>query len=260
MSIEFPFLDAMSEKPTFPKFLKTICSNGKKLDEIIKVSKEANVNAFMTGNLPPKLADPDSFCILIIDGNIFVDRALCDLAASVTLFPYTRLRSVNEVTPTRTKLQLVYRSIVYPRRILFDVTLRIGKLVVPCDFVIVDIPKDVKTPIILRRPCLTTASTLIDAARGKLVMSVGVEKVEFSIRDVWSAPVPNNSMYQIDNLMSFLLSLNGPIRSMPYNPFLKELGEIMQRYWDGKTLSRVTMLMILSYTMTLCKYMIMSRC
>ena len=43
-----------------------------------------------------------------------------------------------------------------------------------------------------------TTSTLIDVARGKLVMSVGEEKVEFAIRNVLSAPVPNESMYLID--------------------------------------------------------------
>ena len=38
-----------------------------------------NVNAFMIGNLPPKLADPGSFSIPVTVGNIYMDRALCDL-------------------------------------------------------------------------------------------------------------------------------------------------------------------------------------
>ena len=57
ISIKLPFLDAMSEIPAFSKFLKTLFSNGKKLDEIIQVSKEVNVNAFMIRNSTPKLAD-----------------------------------------------------------------------------------------------------------------------------------------------------------------------------------------------------------
>ena len=61
-----------------------------------------------------------------------------------------------------------------------------------------DMPEDVKTPIILGRPCLTTASTLIDVASAKLVMSSREAKVESTIRDVLSAPVPNESMYLID--------------------------------------------------------------
>ena len=35
VSIELPFLDAMSEIPAFPKFLKTLCFNGRKLDEMV---------------------------------------------------------------------------------------------------------------------------------------------------------------------------------------------------------------------------------
>ncbi|XP_057520757.1 uncharacterized protein LOC130801022 [Amaranthus tricolor] len=170
----------MSEIPAFPKFLKTLCANGRMLDEIVQVSKEVNVNAFMIGNLPPKLDDPGSFSIPITVGNISIDRALCDLGASVSLMPYSmykRLRNVNELTPTRMTLQLAD---------------------LPCHFVIMDIIEDVKTPIILGRPCLTTASTLINVDRCKLVMSVGEEKVEFAIRDVSSALVPNESIYLID--------------------------------------------------------------
>ena len=107
VSIELPFLDAMSEILVFSKFLKTLCSNGKNLYEIIQVSKEVNVYAFMIGNLPPKLADPGSFSIPVIVGNIAVDRALCDLGASVRIIPYLmykRLCNVNELTPTKMTL------------------------------------------------------------------------------------------------------------------------------------------------------------
>ena len=46
-SIEIPFLDAISKIPVFPKFFKSIMSQSKKLDNVIQVSKEVNVNAFM---------------------------------------------------------------------------------------------------------------------------------------------------------------------------------------------------------------------
>ena len=44
-----------------------------------------------------------------------MDRALCDLGASVSLMPYSmykRLHNVNELTPTRMTLQLADLSIV----------------------------------------------------------------------------------------------------------------------------------------------------
>ena len=64
----------------------------------------------------------------------------------------------------------------YSKGILYDVDLRVGKLIVPCDFVIMDIHEDAKTPIILGGPCLATASTLIDLAKGRLVRSVGEDR------------------------------------------------------------------------------------
>ena len=53
VSIEIPFLDAISEIPAFPKSLKSVMSQSKKLDGVIQVSKEVNVNAFMIGDMPP---------------------------------------------------------------------------------------------------------------------------------------------------------------------------------------------------------------
>ena len=93
---------------------------------------------------------------------------------------YKRLRNVNELTPTRMTLQLVDCNIVYHKGILSDVALRIDKLVVPSNFVIMDIPEE-KVKFLIRD-----------------VLSVGEEKVEFAIRDVLSAPIPNESMYLID--------------------------------------------------------------
>ena len=61
-----------------------------------------------------------------------------------------------------------------------------------------DIPEDAKTPIILGRPCLEIASTLIDVAKGKLVMSVGEDRVEFAIHDGLKSPVPIESICQLE--------------------------------------------------------------
>ena len=201
VSIEIPFLDAISKIPAFPNFLKSIMSQSKKLDNVIQVSTEVNVNAFMIGDMPPKLKDPGSFNIPITIRNLTMDRALCDLDASVSLmlyFMHKRLSHVNELSPTRMTLQLADHRMVYPKGILYDVDLSVGKLTVPYDFVIMDIPEDVKTAIIVGRPYLAKTSTLIDVAKGKLVMSVGEDRVEFSIHDALKSPIPSESICQLE--------------------------------------------------------------
>ena len=174
------------------------------------------------------MKDPHSFSIPVTIRNLTVDRALCDLGASVCLMSYSmykRLKHVNEFSPTRMTLQFADRRIVCPKGILYDVDLRVGKLTVPYDFVIMDILEDAKTPIILGRPCLATTSTLIDVAKGKLVMSVGEDRVKFAIEDALKSPVPGESIcqlkfaddafadpdeaHEIDALQSFLEGVGG---------------------------------------------------
>ena len=69
VSIEIPFLDEIFEIPAFSKLLKSIISQSKKLDDVIQVSKEVNVNAIIIGDMPPKLKDPGSFSIPVTIGN-----------------------------------------------------------------------------------------------------------------------------------------------------------------------------------------------
>ena len=188
------------------------------------------MNAFMIGDMSPKLKDPGSFSIPVTIGNLTMDRALCDLGASVSLMPYSmykRLRHVNWLSPTKMTLQLTDRRIVYPKGSLYDVDLRVGKLTVPCDFVIMDILVDAKTLIILGRPYLATASTLIDVAKGKLVMSVGKDRVEFAIHDALKSPVPSESICQLEFADEVFDDPDEAMRLMPYNPFLKELGVVL---------------------------------
>ena len=91
-------------------------------------------------------------------------------------------------------------------------------------------------------------------------MNVGEEKVEFARRDVLSAPIPNESMYLIDIFDDIPLTSKWDLKVDALQSFLEETGgEIMQRYWDGKTLLRVIMLLILSCLIRFCRYVKSSR-
>ncbi|KAJ9158607.1 hypothetical protein P3X46_024172, partial [Hevea brasiliensis] len=66
--------------------------------------------------LPPKLKDPGSFSIPCHIGDISIDKALCDLGASVSLMPlsiYEKMK-IGEMKPTTISLQLADRSIKFP--------------------------------------------------------------------------------------------------------------------------------------------------
>ncbi|KAL0345390.1 UNVERIFIED_CONTAM: hypothetical protein Sradi_4370300 [Sesamum radiatum] len=129
--------------------------------------------------LPPKLKDPGSFSIPCTIGNTNFDKALCDLGASVNLMPYSIFEKLgmHELTPTIITLQLADRSIKYPRGIVEDVLVKVGKFIIPVDFIVLDMEEDVNMPLILGRPFLATSRALIDVQKGQLTLRVNDEHV-----------------------------------------------------------------------------------
>ncbi|GKA25135.1 reverse transcriptase domain-containing protein [Tanacetum coccineum] len=59
-------------------------------------------------------------------------------------------------------LELADRSIQYPRGIIENVLIKVDKFFLPIDFVILDMPKDSRVPIILGRLFLATAQAMIN--------------------------------------------------------------------------------------------------
>ncbi|KAI5335302.1 hypothetical protein L3X38_025435 [Prunus dulcis] len=63
-------------------------------------------------------------------------------------------------------LQLADRSVTYPRGIIEDLIIKVDILYLPADFVVLDMDEGLQTPIILGRPFMATARTLIDVEAG----------------------------------------------------------------------------------------------
>ncbi|KAJ9535979.1 LOW QUALITY PROTEIN: hypothetical protein OSB04_un000855 [Centaurea solstitialis] len=179
LHITIPFMDAITEIPTYAKFLKDLIS-----------TKRRKCSALITTVCPVKLGDPGSFSIPCSISGISIHRALCDLGASVSLMPLTIASKVQrgELKATNISLQLADRSIKYPLGILEDLPLQVGNFIIPCDFVVLEMVEDVNTPIILGRPFLATAGAIIDVKNGKLSLNVGREKVEFELRKSMGLP------------------------------------------------------------------------
>ncbi|GJR06987.1 retrovirus-related pol polyprotein from transposon TNT 1-94 [Tanacetum coccineum] len=77
--------------------------------------------------------------------------SLVDLGASVSVMPfstYTNL-SLGDLSHTRMTIELADRTIKQPKGIAANVLVRIGKIVFPIDFVVLDIPEDDDVPLIL---------------------------------------------------------------------------------------------------------------
>ncbi|XP_074265561.1 uncharacterized protein LOC141587999 [Silene latifolia] len=85
-------------------------------------------------------------------------------------------------------LQLADRSVKRPLGVLADIPIKDGKYLIPTDFVVLDIPEDSHTPIILGRPFLATGGALIDVRNGWLPFRIEGDKVEFNLPNLMKDP------------------------------------------------------------------------
>ena len=89
----------------------------------------------------------------------------------------------------------------YPRGIIEDLLFKVDKFIFPINFVILDMDKDIKVPLILGCLFLATTRAIIDVSDGKLVLRVGKEEVIFKIFDAMRHSLEKDDMcYFLDNL------------------------------------------------------------
>ncbi|GJT79308.1 hypothetical protein Tco_1053650 [Tanacetum coccineum] len=77
------------------------------------------------------------------------------------------------------RVELADRTVKYPKGIAENVLVGIGKFNFPIDFIFLDMPEDIKVPLILERPFLSTARAKIDVYKRKITLRVGEEKIIF---------------------------------------------------------------------------------
>ncbi|XP_056690131.1 uncharacterized protein [Spinacia oleracea] len=182
LEVTTPFTDLISHIPMYAKYLKAFTKK-RDLGGVERVALTEECSAMLQNKSPPKLKDPGSFSIPCHIGALFIDKALCDLGANVSVIPlsiYKKL-TMGELNCTTITLQMADHSIKYPLGVLEDVPVRVGKFYIPVDFVVLDIAEDNQIPIILGRPFLHTAGVVIDVKKGKLTLTVRDDKVTFSL-------------------------------------------------------------------------------
>ncbi|GKA94399.1 putative reverse transcriptase domain-containing protein [Tanacetum coccineum] len=94
------------------------------------------------------------------------------------LLTYLNL-GLGKLAHTKLTLELADRTVKYLKGIAENVLVGIGKFTLPVDFIILHIPKDIKVPLILGRPFLSTAYAKIDVYKRKITLRVGEERIIF---------------------------------------------------------------------------------
>ena len=126
-----------------------------------------------------------SFTIPCITGDLRIDKALCDLGASINPMPLSPMQMqilcITEAKPTRASLQLADRYVKLPYDIVEDVLVKVDCFFVPNNFLILDIEEDVNIPLILRRLFLATGRALVYVEEGELTLRFQNKKVKLKV-------------------------------------------------------------------------------
>ncbi|GJZ54820.1 reverse transcriptase domain-containing protein [Tanacetum coccineum] len=85
------------------------------------------------------------------------------------LLAYLNL-GLGELAHTKLTVEIADRTVKHPKGIAENILVGISKFVFPIDFIILDMPEDVKVPLILGRPFLSTAHAKIDVFKRKITL------------------------------------------------------------------------------------------
>ncbi|XP_057734295.1 uncharacterized protein LOC130949652 [Arachis stenosperma] len=176
--------------PLHAKFLKELMTRKRNWGEKETVVLTEECSAIIQKKLPQKMKDLGSFQIRCIVGDINIEKALCDLEASINLMSLNMIRRmrIEEAKPTRMALQLANRTFKFPHGVVEDLLVKVGEFIFPADFVMLDIEEEANTLIILGRPFLVTAGAIIDVQKGELVLRLLKEKMIFNFFKAMSYP------------------------------------------------------------------------
>ncbi|XP_042005767.1 uncharacterized protein LOC121754484 [Salvia splendens] len=130
-----------------------------------------------------KQRDLGQFIIRCSIGEGKVDKALCDLGASINIIPLKYFENFN-IGPLKTSdviIRLADNSAIKTVGMIEDVLVKVDDFIFPADFIILDIKVDKNVPLILGRDFLATCKALIDVGRGEITISDNYSRSTYNI-------------------------------------------------------------------------------
>ncbi|XP_015932936.1 uncharacterized protein LOC107459233 [Arachis duranensis] len=150
--------------PLYAKCLKELINKKRSWDEKETILLTEECRVLIQKGLPSKLANPGSFFLPCTTGRLTINKALCDLGASINLIPSSLVKKlcIKEIKTIQMSLELVDKSVVNHRGVIENLLVKVDKFIYPTDFVVLDSDEDEGDSVILGRPFLATARAIID--------------------------------------------------------------------------------------------------
>ncbi|XP_057719517.1 uncharacterized protein LOC130933937 [Arachis stenosperma] len=213
LEINIPLTEALEQMPLYAKFLKELINKKRSWLEKETVLFTEECSAVLQKGIALKLKDPGSFVVSCTIDKMTLDKALCDLGASINLMPLSMMRklAIEELKPTRMSLVMADRSIKTPNGIVENLLVKVGKFIFPADFVILDTEEEGNNLIILGRLFLATAIAIIDVEKGEMIFRVYNEQMVINVFKSMQHPPEQEDYLRVDmieNLVEEMLDTN----------------------------------------------------
>ena len=130
------------------------------MKEIQKVKVSEHLSAIFQQKLPPKCGDPGMFTIPCVIGDITFPKAMLDLGASINIIQYSLCKSLKLGTLVEIGVVIQHADLsnTYPKGIVEDVLVKVGDLIFPVEFCVLEMEHDKHVAtILLGRPFMKTA-------------------------------------------------------------------------------------------------------
>ncbi|XP_050902139.1 uncharacterized protein LOC127111301 [Lathyrus oleraceus] len=194
-----PLFEALEQMPMYQKFMKEVISRKRPIgDGSVTVNEKYNAIS-PSGRISIKQKDLGSVTVSCNIKDRTFKKILIDSGASVSLMPlsiYQRI-GIGKVSDTWTNLKFAYHSIKNACGIEEDVLVIIEEFSFHVDFVIMDIPGDNETPIILGRPFMQTSRCNLDIEHGTLTLKTYVDEITLNVLENRNLEVEKENQYQV---------------------------------------------------------------
>ncbi|XP_042023057.1 uncharacterized protein LOC121770386 [Salvia splendens] len=201
VEVKVSLLTALKMSP-ISKFINDYLAG--KVNEEGRVITEENVSVVIQrSDLPSKKTDPGISTLPISIGDIQMEHAMCDLRASINVLSYSIYKKLGEakLVDTDIMIQLADRSCIHPEGILEDVIVKVNNFLYPADFFVIKMSEPAakkSSGVLLGRPFLSTASTIIDVRNGTISLDFNGEQFTFNIDEAMKRPRDSENVHSVD--------------------------------------------------------------
>ncbi|GJW66116.1 zinc knuckle CX2CX4HX4C containing protein [Tanacetum coccineum] len=217
ININRPLLKEIRQTNNYAKHMKDLVESKLQTNDDEEIRMNPRCSALLQNRLPPKEQDPGSFILPCFIGKLDFKNALAYLGASISIMPllmYKRL-GIGKLEPINMVIEMADNTKCTPKGIVENLLIKIDKFIFLVYFVILDMVEEIRMPIILGRPLLSTAHAKVDIFRKSISLEVGSEKVIFKMKSSFTTNLESVRSIKCETLLE-----DDDFRKIDYDLFL----------------------------------------